>query len=117
MKAKVTVAAIALLIAAAGIISASKLRGSFRGPRLRISPSSTIHLLTLLEDESTESHRVFAGTYSVANAGTEVLEFSTTASCGCSRIDPRSGSIPPGKEVVLRLAMELENPGTREANI
>ena len=51
------------------------------------------------------------GTFELKNAGTGPLTFSLEASCGCSDLAPREGTIPPGGTQTIQMMVRLKEDG------
>jgi len=54
------------------------------------------------------------GTLYLCNTGTVPLEFSITHSCGCSELDPKSGTIAPGEQQAIAVGVTLPSYANSE---
>jgi hypothetical protein len=79
-------------------------------PRLELSASR----LDLGEGKPNE---LLHGSLQLRNVGSEVLEFEITASCGCTELTPRRGTIPAGNEQDVRLAVQLPDHANSERSV
>lgn len=50
-------------------------------------------------------------TFELKNAGTGPLTFALEASCGCSSLSPREGTIEPGGTQTIQMAVRLKEDG------
>ena len=62
-------------------------------------------------------HEVLSGIVEFKNSGTADLEFQLSASCGCTEVEPRSGTISPGKSQAVRVSVRLPGYGNSERTV
>jgi hypothetical protein len=81
-----------------------------QGPQLELST----HLLDL---GSGKPNEVLRGTVLLRNTGSQTLEFSISGSCGCSEMDPRTGTINPGEESAIVVGVKLPEHANSERSV
>jgi hypothetical protein len=80
---------------------------SIPAARLELSPSR-------LDLGDGKPNELLHGNVRLRDAGHGVLEFEITASCGCTDLTPRQGSIPAGAEQDVRLVVRLPDYANSE---
>ena len=96
---------VALLVpAAAGYLWVS-LNRSCSGPRLGLPA----HPLDLGRGRPGQ---VVDGSFQLTNRGDAPLRFQLSASCGCTDLSPRAGTIAPGESTIINVGIRLQEMGT-----
>lgn len=63
-------------------------------------------------------HQTLRGKFRLRSVGSEPVEFKLSSSCGCTSLEPRTGTIFPGDVQIVDFALRLGNLGTeRTADI
>ena len=57
-------------------------------------------------------NETLSGTFDLWNAGEEPLEYSISATCGCTQLEPAQGEIPPHSSADILIAVQLASAGT-----
>lgn len=74
------------------------------GARLNL-PSKPLHL------GSGKPGQILEGTFLLSNRGDSPCDFRLNASCGCSELSPRAGTILPGEDTTVHIGVRLEKAG------
>jgi hypothetical protein len=76
------------------------------GPRLELDNSCPLYLGV------GEVGQVLTGEFLLRNKGCEPLNFQLIPGCGgCSKLEPREGEIPPGRQRQIKVGVKLNNEG------
>lgn len=81
------------------------------GPRFVIDPAAR------KDFGDGKPNELLSASLGFKNIGDEPLQFSLSASCGCTELNPHTGTVPPGGSQTIRLAVRLSEFSGSEKSV
>ena len=99
-----------LFLVAVVVYGAAHIVGKRGGPRLRLA-THAVFLGDGLPGETVN------GSFEIDNVGREPLTFQLLQGCGCTTLEPRTGTVPVGESLEIKVGLRLAGNGRFQRSI